>query len=164
MALFFCVSRPSLVAVGALPPARLLAVRGAPRRLPRAPAVRRSARGFCGLLAPVGPSGPARPGGGPALRASACGLGLSAPALARRSGPRSPRRLGRSSTGAASARSARPCGAVRASLRSGRALVFCRARRSGPPRAARRLWRRLRPRSSARGGRGCRPVPRPPAL
>ena len=96
------------MAVGALPPARLVAVRRAPRRLPRARPVRGCARGFCGLLALVGPSAGARPGGGPPLRASArppargavvrlsggaaasVGLGLSAPALARRSGPRCP--------------------------------------------------------------------------
>lgn len=99
----------NLLAVGALPPARLRAVRRAPRRLPRArPHCGGSARGFCGMLAPVGPSAGARHSGGPPLRASAraparrsvarlsggtaasVGLGLSAPALARRSGPRCP--------------------------------------------------------------------------
>lgn len=139
--------------MGALPPARLSAVRRAPRRLPRAPAVRRSARGFCGVLAPVGPSGgPPLVGGpppgfgprpGPWVRAaplrrarppplaSGCRR-LRSPVARVRAAPRWPRRSG---AGSPSARSARPWGAVRASLRSGLALVLSpRLARRVPPR------------------------------
>lgn len=97
--------RETIGGPGPAPP--VLRPAGGPVRLPRAPAVRRSARGFCGLLALVGPSGgpperrspsglrPApRPVGpcraSPAGSPASVGLGLSPPALARRSGPRCP--------------------------------------------------------------------------
>ena len=155
-----------------------MAVRRAPRRLPRARPVRGCARGFCGLRALVGPSAVARPvavprsGLRPAPRpvgpwcaspaapppplASACRR-LRAPVTRVRAAPRWPRR---SPTGSPSARSAR--GRPRASLRSGLALVLS-------PRLARRVPPRGPPPPAAaspsllpRGGAGLRPVPLPP--
>lgn len=166
------------LAVGALPPARLRAVRRAPRRLPRAPAVRRSAgaSAVCSRLSapprgpalvavprsglrpaprPVGPwcASPAAP---PPPLASACRR-LRSPVARVRAAPRWPRR---SPAGSPSARSAR--GWPRASLRSGLALVLS-------PRLARRVPPRGPPPAAAaspsllpRGGAGLRPVPPPP--
>lgn len=108
MALFSCPSCRETIGGGGPPPGPPAG--GPAGTPPPAPCSRRPAvrRGFCGLLALVGPSAWARPGGGPPLRASArppargavvrlsggaaasVGLGLSAPALARRSGPRCP--------------------------------------------------------------------------
>lgn len=124
-------------------PRPAFAVRRAPRRLPRAPAVRRSAGasvvcsrlsappGRPALLAvlpsglrpaprAVGPCRASPAGERPPTLASACRR-LRSPVARVRAAPRRSRR---SLAGSPSARSARPCGAGRASLRSGLALVL----------------------------------------
>lgn len=169
------------MAVGALPPARLVAVRRAPRRLPRARPVRGCARGFCGVRARVRPSGgPAQrravppPGFGPRpgpvgpCRASpagapaSVGLGLSARSRARRSGPRRPP-LAPAVAGRAPPPPVRPAPVGRRGPLSAPGSPWCfrLAWPGGSPRAARRLRRRLRPRSSRAGARGSAPLPAP---
>lgn len=167
---------------GPLPPARLVAVRRAPRRLPRArPHCGGCARGICGLLRARRPLR-----GGPPLWRSAppgCGpppgpWGRGAP-LRRVPRLRWPWPVGacaRPSLGSAPPPGgccarwwARPPpvrpGACPGPLSAPSApWSFVAPCRSGSPRAARRLRRRLRPRSSALGAlRGSRPAPRPPA-
>lgn len=184
MALFSCPSCRETIGGGGPPPGPPAAVRRAPRRLPRA-------RPHCGACAGASavcsrlsapPRGPAivavprsglrpapRPGGPwraspaapPPPLASACRR-LRSPVARVRAAPRWPRR---SSAGSPSARSARPCGAVRASLRCGLALVLS-------PRLARRVPPRGPPPTAAAspsllraGGPGAAaPLPRPPAL
>lgn len=115
---------------GPAPP--VLRPAGGPVRLPRAPAVRRSARGFCGLLAPVGPSvvPPERraPSG---LRppASACRR-LRSPVARVRAAPRRPRRSG---AGSPSARSGPPAGVGGPLSAAGSPWPFSPPGRPGPP-------------------------------
>lgn len=162
------------------PPARLVAVRRAPRRLPRARPVRGCARGFCGLRALVGPSAVARPvavprsGLRPAPRpvgpwcaspaapppplASACQR-LRAPVTRVRAAPRWPG--GRRRAPPPPVRPGAGPGPLSA---PGSPWFFRLAWPGGSPRAARRLRRRLRPRSSRAGARGFAPFPCPRAL
>lgn len=171
------------MAVGALPPARLVAVRRAPRRLPRARPVRGCARGF---LRSARACRPLR-GGPPWWRSPAPGFGpppgpwgRGAP-LRRRRRLRWPRPVGacaRPSLGSAlppagpGGRRRAPPPPVRPApvgrrgplSAPGSPWCFRLAWPGGSPRAARRLRRRLRPRSSRAGARGSAPFPRPRAL
>lgn len=93
------------------------------------------------------------------------GLGLSARALARRSGPRCPP-AAPAGAGRAPPPPVRPAPGGRGGPLSAPGSPWCfrLAWPAGSPRAARRLRRRLRPRSSRAGARGYRPAPRPRAL